>query len=112
VLKAYEEARAWALANPAELRKLLAEASRLPETVVARQLERTELTHSSIGQPQAETLIEAGEALKAAGVLPAATDVPATVNALLDRRFAQARSGGDTPETVTATAALAAPARP
>jgi len=90
VLKAYEEARQWALANPAELRKLLVEFTKLPEPVVARQLERTELTHSAIGQPQIDTILAAGLALQQAGVLPANTDVPAAVDALIDRRFATA----------------------
>jgi len=90
VLKAYEEARQWALAHPAELRKLLVEFTKLPEPVVARQLERTELTHSAIGQPQIDTILAAGLALQQAGVLPANTDVPAAVDALIDRRFATA----------------------
>jgi len=90
VLKAYEEARQWALANPAELRKLLVEFTKLPEPVVARQLERTELTHSAIGQPQIDTILAAGLALQQAGVLPANTDVSAAVDALIDRRFATA----------------------
>lgn len=87
VLKAYEGARKWALANPAELKALLAKAAKLPEDVVARQLERTELKHGPIGEAQAETIGAAGEALVQAGVLPAGTDVKATVAALIDARF-------------------------
>lgn len=87
VLKAYEDARKWALAHPAELRSLLATAAKLPEDVVARQLERTELAHGPIGEAQAETIGAAGEALVAAGVLPAGTDVKAAVAALIETRF-------------------------
>ncbi len=90
VLAAYEEARAYALANPAELRKVLVEYTKLSDAVVERQLTRTELTHSSIGQAQADTILAAGLALKEAGVLPATTDVKAAVDGLLDRRFATA----------------------
>lgn len=90
VLAAYEEARRWSLANPAELKKILVAATKLPEPVVARQLERTELTHSAIGQPQAETILAAGLALKEAGVLPADTDVRAAVDGLIERRFSTA----------------------
>jgi sulfonate transport system substrate-binding protein len=90
VLKAYDEARAWALANPAELRKVLTDFTKLPEPVVARQLERTELNHGPLGQAQVDTIVAAGEALKLAGVLPATTDVPAQVDALFDRRFTAA----------------------
>jgi sulfonate transport system substrate-binding protein len=61
--------------------------TKLPETVVARQLTRTELTHSTIGDQQAETIRAAGNALKEAGVLPPTTDVDAAVNALIDRSF-------------------------
>ncbi|WP_332686297.1 aliphatic sulfonate ABC transporter substrate-binding protein [Bosea sp. (in: a-proteobacteria)] len=87
VLKAYEEARAIALANPAEVRKVLVEATKLSDAVIERQLTRTELTHSSIGAAQAETILAAGIALQQAGVLPAATDIKAAVDALIDRRF-------------------------
>lgn len=90
VIAAYEEARAHALANPAELRKTLIDYTKLSDAVIERQLTRTELTHSTIGDAQAQTILAAGLALKEAGVLPAATDVKAVVDALLDRRFAAA----------------------
>src|SRR5215218_9125156 len=90
VLKAYEEARAWSLANPAELKKTLAEYTKLPEPVIARQLERTELTHSNIGQPQVDTILAAGLALQQAGVITPETNVRAAVDSLIDRRFATA----------------------
>jgi sulfonate transport system substrate-binding protein len=88
VIAAYEEARAYALANPAELKKTLIAYTKLSDAVIERQLTRTELTHSTIGQAQAETIIAAGLALQEAGVLPATTDVKAVVDDLLDRRFA------------------------
>lgn len=90
VLKAYEEARKWSVDNPAELRKLLVSFTKLPEPVVARQLERTELTHGPIGQAQVDTIVAAGEALKQVGILPATTNVPAVVDSLFDRRFTAA----------------------
>jgi len=88
VIAAYEEARAYALANPAELKKTLIDYTKLSDAVIERQLTRTELTHSSIGQAQADTIVAAGLALKEAGVLPATTDIKAVVDDLLDRRFA------------------------
>src|SRR5918997_1967374 len=88
VLKAYEEARAYSLANPAELKKTLVAYTKLAEPVIERQLGRTELTHSSIGQPQIDTILAAGLALQQAGVIPAGADVRAAVDALVDRRFA------------------------
>ncbi|MGO4667224.1 aliphatic sulfonate ABC transporter substrate-binding protein [Bosea sp. 2RAB26] len=92
VLAAYEEARAYALANPAELKKVLVDYTKLSDAVIERQLARTELTHSAIGQAQADTILAAGLALKEAGVLPATTDVKAVVDSLLDRRFAAANN--------------------
>jgi sulfonate transport system substrate-binding protein len=90
VLKAYEEARAYALANPEELKKVLGEATKLPAPVVQRQLERNELTHSAIGQEQVDTILAAGLALQEAGVIPASTDVRAAVDSLVDRHFTTA----------------------
>ncbi len=90
VIAAYEEARAYALANPAELKKTLVDYTKLSDAVIERQLTRTELTHSTIGDAQAQTIVAAGLALKEAGVLPATTDIKAVVDALLDRRFAAA----------------------
>ena len=90
VIAAYEEARSFALANPEELKKILVSYTRLSGAVIERQLTRTELTHSSVGQAQADTILAAGLALKEAGVLPATVDVKAAVDALLDRRFAAA----------------------
>ena len=88
VLAAYEEARAYALANPAELKKTLVAYTKLSDAVIERQLSRTELSHSTIGQAQADTIVAAGLALQEAGVLPATTNVKAVVDDLLDRRFA------------------------
>ena len=67
MLKAYEEARQWSVRNPDELRKLLVAFTKLPEAVVARQLERTELSHGPIGQAQIDTIVSTiGDCLKAA----------------------------------------------
>ncbi|MBM6595011.1 aliphatic sulfonate ABC transporter substrate-binding protein [Microvirga pudoricolor] len=90
VLKAYEQARAYALANPADLKKSLVTYTKLPEPVIDRQLERTELTHSAIGQPQVDTILAAGLALQQAGVITPETNVKAAVDDLVDRRFATA----------------------
>jgi sulfonate transport system substrate-binding protein len=90
VLKAYEEARAFSLANPAELKKTLVAYTKLAEPVIERQLERTELTHSTIGQPQVDTILAAGLALQQAGVIAPGTDVKAAVDSLIDRSFATA----------------------
>ncbi|MBD3848373.1 aliphatic sulfonate ABC transporter substrate-binding protein [Bosea sp. SSUT16] len=87
VIAAYEEARRYALANPVELKKILVDYTKLSEPVIERQLTRTDLTHSAIGQAQIDSITAAGIALKDAGVLPAATDVKAAVDSLIDRGF-------------------------
>ena len=87
VIAAYEQARAHALANPAELKKVLVEYTKLSEPVIERQLTRTELTYSAIGQAQIDSITAAGNALKEAGVLPASTDVKAAVDSLVDSSF-------------------------
>ena len=90
VLKAYEEARKYSLANPAELKKTLVTYTKLADPVIERQLERTELSHSNIGQPQVDTILAAGLALQQAGVITPETNVRAAVDSLIDRRFATA----------------------
>jgi sulfonate transport system substrate-binding protein len=88
VLAVYEEARKFALANPAEVKRVFIAATKLPETVVDKQLnERTELTHSRIGAPQRDSIRAAGLALKEAGVIPATVDVDAAVAALIEDRL-------------------------
>lgn len=89
VLEVYEQGRAWALANPDALAELLAREARIPLEVAHKQLgERTELIHSRIGAEQRESILAAGVALQQAGVIAADVDVEATVDELLDDRFA------------------------
>jgi len=88
VLAVYEEARKFSLANYDELRRIFVAATRLPQTVVDKQLkERTELTHGRIGAPQRESILAAGVALQQAGVLPADVAVKAAVDGLIDDHF-------------------------
>lgn len=87
VIAAYEQARAYSLANPDALKAALVAATKLPDPVIARQLERTNLAKPAIGPAQAETIRAAGIALQQAGVIPAGTDVAAAVDGLIDTRF-------------------------
>jgi sulfonate transport system substrate-binding protein len=87
VLKVYEEARKYSLANYDEMKKVFIAATKLPDAVVDKQLkERTELTHSKIGAPQRDSILAAGLALQQAGVIPANVDVQKTVDDLIDDR--------------------------
>jgi sulfonate transport system substrate-binding protein len=88
VLKVYEQGRRWALANPDQVAKALAEAAKIPENVAQKQLkERTELTHSAIGKPQRDSILAAGIALQKAGVIDAKVNVQQVLNDLIDERF-------------------------
>ena len=87
VLKVYDAARLWALQNPDALRAAVVQMAKVEDAVAARQLERTDLRNSAIGQAQQRTIQAAGEALQHAGIFPANVDVAATVGALIDRRF-------------------------
>ena len=87
VIGLYERGRALALQEPAVVTKLLAKAARLPETVAARQLERTKLDNPRIGEAQHSSIAAAGKALQVAGVIKPEVDIEAMTAALLDRRF-------------------------
>ncbi|NKL01061.1 aliphatic sulfonate ABC transporter substrate-binding protein [Rhizobium leguminosarum bv. viciae] len=88
VIAVYEQARAEALADPAALKAVLVEAAKLPDEVIAKQLERTDISQSTIGDLQRDTISKAGIALQSAGVLPADVDIPEVTNELIDDRFA------------------------
>jgi sulfonate transport system substrate-binding protein len=90
VLATYERARRWSVEHPAELKALMVAAMKLPDPVVARQLERNDLSSGAIGDKQAQTIIEAGKALQQAGVLPADVDVTAVTGKMIDPSFARA----------------------
>jgi sulfonate transport system substrate-binding protein len=90
VLATYERARRWSVEHPAELKALMVAAMKLPDAVVARQLERNDLSSGAIGEKQAQTIIEAGRALQQAGVLPADADVTSLTGKLIDPSFARA----------------------
>ena len=85
VLATYEEARKYSVANADELKKTFMAVTKLPENVVDKQLkERTELTHSRIGDPQRESILAAGVALQQAGVIEPKVDVKAALDSLID----------------------------
>jgi sulfonate transport system substrate-binding protein len=90
VLAAFEKGRRWALENPKELTATLVAASKLPEPVIARQLERTGLTYGPIGKEQRDSILAAGLALQQAGVLPAETNISAELDALIDAKYLSA----------------------
>lgn len=88
VLAVYEEARKYSLAHYDEVKADFIAVTKLPGEVVDKQLkERTELTHSKIGAPQRESILEAGLALQKAGVIKADVDVKKVLNDLVDDQY-------------------------
>jgi sulfonate transport system substrate-binding protein len=87
VVAAYERVREEALKDPAALKAALVTATKLPEPVVARQLERTDLSQPAVGPVQAEAIRAAGLALQQAGVIAADVDVAKAVEGLIDPAF-------------------------
>lgn len=87
VLAVYDQARREAIAHPDALKAALVEAAKLPEPVIAKQLERTDLSSSQIGTAQRDTILQAGLALQKAGVIATDVDVAKTVDALIDPTF-------------------------
>jgi sulfonate transport system substrate-binding protein len=87
VLTAYERARKWALENPDELKQILAKESRLSDAVAAKQLERTDLKNSHIGEIQKEVIAAAGNVLKKSNVIQNSVDIAQTVNELIEPQF-------------------------
>lgn len=88
VLQLYERARHWAIAHPAELRAIIARAAKLSDAVAARQLERNDFSNPLIGKEHRDAIVAAGDVLKASGIIPAATDVAAVADSLIDPQFA------------------------
>ncbi|KAA3515611.1 aliphatic sulfonate ABC transporter substrate-binding protein [Agrobacterium rosae] len=90
VLAAYERAREEARKDPAKLKAALVAATKLPDAVIARQLKRTDLSQSKIGDEQRDTIEAAGVALQKAGVVKADVDVKGNVSSLIDASYAPA----------------------
>ena len=86
-LRVYERGRKWALANPEELRAIIAKAAKLTDPVAARVLERTEFTNPLIGTEHRAAVVAAGDVLKKAEVVPPGTDIAAIADALIDWQF-------------------------
>jgi sulfonate transport system substrate-binding protein len=90
VLTVYETARKWCVAHPAELNAALVAAAKLPAPVIAKQLERTDISSGQIGEKQASTIVAAGKALQTAGVLDAGLDITAITHGMIDPSFGRA----------------------
>src|SRR5438477_3411503 len=88
VLKVYESARQAAIQNPDALKAVLIKVAKIDDAVAARQLERTDLRKSAIGNAQQRTIKAAGDVLQRVGVVAKDVNVEKTVNSLIDPQFA------------------------
>ncbi|HVJ41863.1 MAG TPA: aliphatic sulfonate ABC transporter substrate-binding protein [Dongiaceae bacterium] len=90
VLVVYEKARQWAVANPADLKALLGKVTKLPDAVLAKQLERTDFSNRSVTPETRQTILLAGQALQKAGVFKPDVNVETSVDQLIDTQYALA----------------------
>jgi len=89
VLASYEKARIWAIQNPDDFRKLFAETAKLDDPVVAKVLQRTDLSSPIIGDDQKKVINASGDVLKQNNIIGNSVDVTATVDTLIDSQYSQ-----------------------
>lgn len=89
VLKAYEQARQWAKANPDKLAELLARETKLPLNVVKLQLSRTNLDQNIPNTKHIKALQKAGTILTEENLVRKGTNVNQVVSQLLEAKYAQ-----------------------
>jgi sulfonate transport system substrate-binding protein len=88
VLGVYEQARKCCLAHYDDEKRVFVGVTKLPGDVVDIQLkERTELTFNRIGQPQRDSILQAGKVLQEAGIIAANVDVKNALDDLIDDRY-------------------------
>lgn len=89
VIAAYERARAWIAAHPEETVALLSEESKLSAAVARLQLKRNDFSRPLIGREQSDALRAAAPILLEEDLVKRGTDLPRTIDALIDPSFAQ-----------------------
>ena len=89
VIKAYEQARKWAKANPDKLAELLAREAKLPLEVAKLQLSRTNLDQNIPTAKHLNALKKAGTILTEEELVRKGTNVNQVVDQLFDSKYAQ-----------------------
>ncbi len=89
VLKAYEQARQWAKANPDKLAELLARETKLPLNVAKLQLSRTNLDQNIPNTKHIKALQKAGTILTEENLVRKGTNVNQVVSQLFEAKYAQ-----------------------
>ncbi|RMQ49636.1 putative substrate-binding transport protein [Pseudomonas cichorii] len=90
LLKAYEQARHWAIAHPDEFAKLLAEESKLPLDVARLQLSRTDLSAPQLTDKDITASKAAAPILVSEELVKRGVDVNQVIDQLIDPSFGKA----------------------
>ena len=90
VIKVYEKARNWILANPDEAAKLLAEEAKISLPVAKLQLSRNTFTNPVPGAEHIQALKLAAPILQEEGLVKKDTSVEKSIDDLIDARFSKA----------------------
>jgi len=88
VIKAYEQARKWAKANPAKLAELLARESKLPIAVAKLQLSRTNFEQNIPTVKHINALKKSGTILTEEDLVRKGTNVNQVIDQLFDAKYA------------------------
>ena len=89
VIAAYEKARKWIVANPAETARLLSEEAKLPLEVARLQLKRNDFSNPVPGAEHVAALKAAAPILVEEDLVRKGTNVGAAIDALVDPGFAK-----------------------
>ena len=90
VIKAYEKARKWIIANPEETAKLLSEEAKISLPVAKLQLTRNDFTNPLPGDEHIKALKAAGPLLVEEDLVKKGVNVDKVVDELIDPSFAKA----------------------
>ncbi len=88
VIKAYDRARRWIIANPQDAVKLIAAETELPEAVIKLQLSRYDLTKPIPGQAHLDAIKPVIPLLQADNILRRGANADQTLNTLIDSSLA------------------------
>ena len=89
VLRVYERARRWVVANPDETAQILASDAKIPLDVARLELTRNDFSNPVPGDEQRKALAAASGILVAEQLVAPGADVPAAVAQVIDGRFAR-----------------------
>lgn len=87
VIKAYEEARQWAIDHPDETAEILAKEAQIDLDIAKIQIERNDFSVSVPGDEQKEAIKAAGKLLQEEGIVDGKQDVDKVVDELINPEF-------------------------